>query len=332
MTDPVEKGPVGKAPGCRPRPGRASRTRRATQVDYGPLFVAVTIMTLCLTPCLLGATVVWWAVTLGLPLALGIAAALVVPQPRVGVTLFAAVLVLSCTACMLLIGDAGVFCGAIYTGVSLPTAVVAANVVQSLRKARERQRAKRGDDRALWLLIALALPLGLHTFELVRPPTWPDEALVRSVDVEAPIEAVWAQSLSFADFVAPLSELISAPLPRAAIGSSSRVGDEKTLRFDKGLLRVRIVRIEAPRTLVAEVIEQTIERRALLLRRVTVSCVSIGRARTRAEIRLDFEPRMGPRRIWRPAERLFGGLSFDAVLSAWKSGAEASPVLPAGDR
>jgi hypothetical protein len=61
--------------------------------------------------------------------------------------------------------------------------------------------------------------------------------------------------LSFADAPRSPWEAIHAPLPRSAPGHASRVGDEKTMRFGKGVVRVRVVAIE-PHRLVAEVVEQ----------------------------------------------------------------------------
>ncbi|MSR47690.1 MAG: hypothetical protein EXS13_11610 [Planctomycetes bacterium] len=79
---------------------------------------------------------------------------------------------------------------------------------------------------------------------------------------------------------------------------------------------MRIREIERGRQLVTEVLEQTIERKALLLHQVTLTCRPIGVERTRVAVRTDFEPRMGPRWYWRPFERFFGRSSFEALLGA----------------
>jgi hypothetical protein len=122
-------------------------------------------------------------------------------------------------------------------------------------------------------------------------------------------------------------EHVNAPIPRAASGRATAVGDEKAIRFGKGTIRVRVREVEPGRRLVADVVEQTIEQRALGLRTLTLECAPEGPQATRVAMTIDFVPRMGPRWCWRPYERFFGAIPFEAMVEAWREGVRREPLM-----
>lgn len=267
------------------------------------------------------------AITLGLPAALGALAGAVAPR--------ASILMMICPVLAVILGLAaglwtlelaGVFCGVIYAVVAMPPALLAGLLVIALRRrVAWYRRVKKG-----WLGPTLVgLPLALHAIERSWPVVYGDEQLVMAREIAAPVDRVFRQSLAVdAASVSPW-ERIQAPLPVAVAGRASAPGDVKTMVFGKGVITVRVRAVEPGRRLVADVIEQTIEQRALGLSTVTVACDPLGAERTLVQLQLDFEPRMGPRWYWRPFERWFGGISFDAVLTDWQREA-TKPWAPPG--
>ena len=210
---------------------------------------------------------------------------------------------------------AGVFCGTIYAVVAFMPGLCAGLIVLGLRRRRAWHR--RLDRRWLGPLLVV-VPLAVHAVERAWPAVHAPEHILEVREFAAPVERVFGQSLAFGASPASPWEAIQAPLPRNASGRASAVGDVKSMVFDKGVITVHVSAVEPGRRLVAEVIEQTIERRALLLSTVTVTCEPIGPERTRVMLRLDFVPCMGPRWYWRPFERWFGGIAFDALFDAWE--------------
>ena len=272
------------------------------------------------------------ATTFGLPIAFGMLLGLFVPD-----TGWLARIVLICTCAVGVIGTillqnlAGVFCSVVFAVVGGAPALVSGWLVVVVRRAVARRSPRRAGPRRFDLLLfltAILLPFALRSIERRWPPHHANEALVVARDVAAPLAAPGSRSLRFPERGGAIAETIRSPLPRAAEGHVLAVGDEKTLRFDKGLIRVRVVEVRPGRELVAEVVEQSIEAKALTIHHVTVRCDPLGPDRTRATLRIDFTPKMGPRWYWRPFERFFGGITFEALLGAWQDEADSKAAAP----
>lgn len=306
------------------RPGDA-----AISLAFGSGMLTV-VGLLCLLPLVMDYPIAA-AVTLGIPLTLGALAGLVARRAAVFV-MFALVLggVCATVGALWLEDLAGVFCGCVYFVAAIPPAVMAGAVVVVLRRraAARRPGAKPG---ALWFLLALTPPFALHAWDRLQGP-YAEEALEASRDLDAPAEAVWERSLAFPPGAAWPWETMHAPLPRDGAGHATAVGDEKVIRFDKGVVQTRVVAVQAPHRLVAEVVAQDVERRALRLHRVILRCEPLGPDRTRCTVRIEFEPRMGPRWYWRLYEGFFGAMTLEAVLAAWQSGTASTGTATAPGR
>lgn len=311
---------------ARPRP--TFRERIA-----GVALLSISIIGACLTPLLILGPDVTAAMTFGMPIAIGIAAGMLARDHRGIVSIGAATAGIGIVVATLFIADEiGPFCAIIYSVIAMPPAYLAAAITLGLRRRLRRRalaarRAATLRHDALLLLLAYALPLGWHAAEQRWPTTHAPESLAMERIVAAPLAAVWESRLAFPATGPFSAEAIHAPLPREASGRAHAVGDVKRLSFDRGTLAVRLVRVVPGRELVAEVIEQTIERRALRLHTVTLSCEPLAPEQTRVAVRLDFTPLMAPRWYWRPFERLFGGLTFDALLDGWEAGATEPPRI-----
>lgn len=311
----------------RPPPTPGERT-------IGGVLLAVGAIGMIGAPLLISGAEVAGAITLGVPLAIGIAAGLLARDSR-GVLAIGAIAagIGIVVATLLGAGLAGTFCALVYAVIAFPPALLAAFATLTCRRWRRRRSLSRPSSRgnALLLIGAFTLPLAWHAAERLWPTSHPPETLTATRLVDASLPSVWESSLAFPEAGARTAEAISAPLPFAASGRATRVGDEKTIVFAKGVVRVRVAAIEPGHRLVAEVVEQSIERKALRLHAVTVTCDPVAPDRTRATLRIEFEPLMSPRWYWRPYERFFGGITFDALLDAWqetakRAAATAPPV------
>lgn len=231
---------------------------------------------------------------------------------------------------LLRVGVAGVFCSAIYLCVAAPPCMTAGVAVLLIRRSRDaccssgtRGPGTRGPGTRLLILFAPPLLiLGGSALEHAVPPACAQESLSASARVAAPIERVWSQSLSWSDRPDTAWRHLGTPLPIARSGSATRVGSVLRVQFAKGVVALRVTEVESGRLLVAEVIEQTVERPALVLRRVELRCVSRGPSATDVELRIVYQPRMRPRAYWRLFERAFGGLTLDYVVRGWREQAE----------
>jgi uncharacterized protein YndB with AHSA1/START domain len=329
VPDPLNDSPAG--PPANARTSRPDDHRPARSAAIG--FAAVLIAAVAFAG-LLGQGATGPALVLCVPIALGAICGLVVPSASV---LFRVGLIgggiVTLVGVLMLADLAGLFCGVFYAVVAFLPAMIAGLIVLWIRGVLDRRvssrRVKRRVD-ALLLLAAVALPLAQSAIERRWPTRHARESLEFSRTIDRPIAEVWSSRLCCGAARNPWFEAIDAPLPRAAAGGATQVGDEKQVRFDKGVIRARVVRLDPGRELVAEVFEQTIERKALRMLAVTVTCDALGPDRTGANLRLDFVPLMGPRWYLRPVERRFGWITFDALLDAWESGTpHASPAARA---
>ncbi len=279
------------------------------------------------TSLVLGGADIGGAITLGLPIALGIAAGLLARDlGRILLILIVATLIGVVLVTLLSAKEIGPFCACVYGTLAFTPAFLVALATLSLRRWQRRRRHTKRTARsnALLLIGAFALPLVWRAAERTWPPAHAPESMEAVRVVDAPLEAVWESRLAFPNAGTLAAEAIHAPLPRGSDGCAHAVGDVKRLLFSKGAIIVRIVRVEAGREFVAEVIEQTVEQRALRIETVTLACEPLASGRTQLRVRIDFTPLMGPRWYWRPFERWFGAITFDALLDGWERAAESS--------
>ena len=312
---------TGAVPPCRGEQKSASTEKpppfwSSDEQVFGVLAAIATLLGLAWLMSVLGSAAVAVAISLAVPVALGVLVGVFARSASavimIGLLLGAIGIVV---AGLWTLECVGVFCGAIYAVIAFGPGLCAGLIVLGLRRRRawHHRHGKR------WLgPLLIVVPLSVHAVERAWPAVHAPEHILEVREFAAPVERVFGQSLAFGASPASPWEAIHAPLPRNAIGRASAVGDVKSMVFDKGVITVRVSAVEPGRRLVAEVIEQTIERRALLLSTVTVTCEPIGPERTRVMLRLDFVPCMGPRWYWRPFERWFGGIAFDAVFDAWE--------------
>lgn len=123
-------------------------------------------------------------------------------------------------------------------------------------------RSKLGSDGAVFpSIVLLAMPLVIvagHRVELstlVHPRT---EVVTSSVQVEAPVDEVWADLQSFDTVIAkkPLLMRVGLPVPMRCVEKSTGVGAKRTCYFDRGSIEETIIQWSPP-TLMGLSIDRT---------------------------------------------------------------------------
>lgn len=288
------------------------------------LFLFVTIAAVLAFVPLMATHSTGFTATLAIPITIGAICGALVPN---GLWLLLVVGVMGGVGALVIalwIGHiAGLFCGLVFAAVGISPAMLAGLCVLSWRRAR--RRTEPPSTRSLLLLIALPyVSFGIESLVPFEPRM---ETLEVSRTIAAPVARVWGQSLGFGDRQPSAWQRVDAPLPESSSGRATRIGDRKRIEFGKGHILARVVEVKPGRRLVAEVLEQTIEVKALRLRRVVVTCEPAAAERTDAEVTkaslaIEFEPLMRPRWYLRLFEPFFGGIAMEAVMDAWQGHAE----------
>lgn len=132
------------------------------------------------------------------------------------------------------------------------------------------------------------------------------ESVVTSVQIPAPVGRTWNAVMFYEEVRHRPPWLLRYGLPRPlyARGSVAHVGDTKTCIYTKGHLTKRVTRRIPDHLLAFDVIEQDrIETPSVRLTGGSFAFEAEGPTMTRVELRTRYQPKLGPRWVWRPFER-----------------------------
>jgi hypothetical protein len=119
---------------------------------------------------------------------------------------------------------------------------------------------------------------------------------------------------------------LGLPKPLYTRGSVEHVGDCKTCIYTKGHLTKRVSERIVDHRLAFDVIEQDrIENHSIRLTTGSFDFKPIGPSATRVELTTSYEPKLGPRWIWRPAEQLATHALHRHVLEGMRRKAAGEP-------
>jgi hypothetical protein len=124
------------------------------------------------------------------------------------------------------------------------------------------------------------------------------------------------------------------PRPLYATGRAREIGDVKVCVYSRGRLAKRITRAERGKVLSFEVIEQDqFENHSIRLMGGSFNFEPMGPHQTRVTLQTEYEPLLGPRFWWRPAERWATHTLHEHVLLGMALKAQESGVgdHPAGE-
>lgn len=219
----------------------------------------------------------------------------------------------------------GIFCGSVMAAVALTPVLVGAGCGALLRI---RLKDSKFDQR--WYLPALSLLLAALLWGCVEHFTAAPhavESIVTSMDIPAPIGRTW-NALMFYEQVRnrpPWLLRYGLPRPLYTFGSVERVGDVRTCVYTKGHLTKRVTRRVPDALLAFEVIEQDrIETDSVRLTGGSFAFSSEGPRRARVDLTTTYQPKLGPRWIWRPFEQWAVHTMHGHVLEGMKEQAVES--------
>lgn len=244
-----------------------------------------------------------WAVTLVAPIALGAAIGYGCPVRTRLHILLGLCAIITIVLTLYSASLVGIFCGLVLGCVMLiPTGVgIAAGVIlrQRLKKSNFSQR--------YYLPLLTLMVFGLAVADRLTHRAFAVESIVTSVDIPSPVGKAWNALMFFEEVrhAPPWLLRIGLPRPLYTRGSTAHVGDEKVCIYTKGHLTKRVTERDPDHRLAFDVIEQDrIENRSIRLTSGSFDLISVSPSQTRVELTTNYEPKLGPRWIWRPAEQL----------------------------
>jgi hypothetical protein len=199
----------------------------------------------------------------------------------------------------------GIFCGTAVALVALSPILIGTLCGFILRVI-----LKDTDFQQRWYLPALALMIAVGLWGLVERCTQKPRALesvVTSMEIPASAGRTWNAVMFYEEVRHRPPWLLRYGLPRPlyARGSTAAVGDIKTCVYSKGHLTKRLTRRIPEQMLAFDVIEQDrIENNSVRLTGGSFALASEGPELTHVELTTSYQPKLGPRWVWRPFERL----------------------------
>lgn len=199
----------------------------------------------------------------------------------------------------------GIFCGLMLAAVALGPVLAGTFAGFMLRLAI---KASSFDQR--WHLPTLAMLLipalaGAIDRATSRPHAI--EAVVTSVHFPTPVGRAW-NSVMFYEEVRhspPWLLRLGLPKPLRTMGTTEHVGDVKFCIYTKGRLAKQVTRREPQKLLAFDVIVQyRVENHSVRLTDGSFRFIAEAPDDTVVELTTRYEPKLGPRWVWRPAERL----------------------------
>jgi hypothetical protein len=199
----------------------------------------------------------------------------------------------------------GVFCGTVLVVVALLPVLIGTLCGFILRVIL---KGTSFDQRwHLPALMLLVMPLLCGVIERAVSKPHAIESVVTSIEIPAPVGRTWNALMFYEEVHRPAPWLLRYGLPRPlyATGSTMRVGATKVCIYSKGHLSKRVTRRVPRRFLAFDVIEQDrIENHSIRPTGGSFALVPQGTDRTRVWLTTRYQPKLGPRWIWRPFEKL----------------------------
>ena len=213
----------------------------------------------------------------------------------------------------------GIFCGSVMAVVALTPILVGTACGVLLRI-----RLKHSDFEQRWYLPALSLLLAALLWGVVEHFTATPhsvESVITLMEIPAPVGRAWNALMFYEDVRQPPPWLLRYGLPRPLYtrGSIANEGHARTCVYTKGHLTKRVTRRVPESLLTFDVIEQDrIENHSVKLTGGSFAFVSEGEGRTRVTLTTSYRPKLGPRWVWRPFEKLAVHTLHEYVLDGMK--------------
>jgi hypothetical protein len=217
----------------------------------------------------------------------------------------------------------GVFCGSVLAVILLVP--VAAGMLLGIA-LRELLKDSPFDQRKhLPILLIVLVTMVSAAFERAVASPHAVETIVTSMSLPTPAGRAWNALMFYEEVHHRPPWLLRYGLPRPLYtrGSILSVGDTKVCVYSKGHLTKRITRRDPQKLLAFDVIEQgRIENNSIRLTTGSFRFTSESPNQTRVDLATRYQPRLGPRWVWRPFEELAVHTLHRHVLEGMKLAAE----------
>lgn len=294
-------------------------------VYWAPAVIALSACWVVLSLVFLQRDSIGFALTLCVPATVGFVASYGFRGPVVR-TIFLGCFSLIVTVVTLVSMHAvGVFCGVIL-GILFLLPFTFGAALGSLLRTIMKEVPRYSQGRHLPVLLALLLPAIVELAErgLTSPP--PPESQTTVVRLRGTLPEAWHAQIGGAHSVQthPLHD-IKLTRPLEQVGPRG-VGDESTIRFSKGELRIRVTeRVPLTRFRFDYVGQSHVEDRAIRLIETSFDYDALGPDMTQVSISTRYDPLMTPRWYWRPFERWAGRVTHEQIGRQMQRDIDARP-------
>lgn len=305
------------------KPSERSETRPADQPEHPSPPTSeeqaarswVTVMATCLAAWLIVAFTErgtsGWLLLVGLPVAVGVGVGLIANSSSFGLMALSSLVMAGIIGVTICQDVMGLFCGLMLWLLALPIVVAAAILGAAMKPGKPpvNRRKKRPPFQHAWMLV----PFACWAIDTAFPPKMSTIDRSASRVIARSAGELWATPILAGEPTPPptLPFRVGLTRPESAEGRATRVGDEKTFRYSKGHMRIRVTRSEPGRDLAFDVIEQVrLEDKAARLHGGRLTIEPIGDDRCRVTLTARYVPKLAPRPVWRPIE----GWALDAIL------------------
>jgi len=291
-----------------------------------PGFVAAVIIGFLLYVILL--QVAGWgvAVTLVAPFSIGALIGYGCPVrtfARVLLTLIAGIAIVTALFSLSIVG---IFCGLVLAGVA-----VGPLLIGTLCGVMLREVLKHSNWEQRWHLPVLALLLAPVLCGFIERAMWRPravESVVTSLEIRAPVGRTWDAVMFYEEVRRRPPWLLRLGLPRPLYtrGSVEQVGDRKACVYTKGRLTKEVTERVLNERLMFTVVEQDrIENHSVRLTGGSFVFTRSAPDVTTVELTTSYQPKLGPRWVWRPFEWLAVHTLHRHVLEGMRLKAEGPP-------
>jgi hypothetical protein len=266
------------------------------------------------------------AVTLVAPFAIGTLIGFGIPTGWIGRAFATLIIAVAILGLLFGYGLVGVFCGLV-----LAVIMIAPLVVGVLCGTVLRLRLKRSAWEQRWhlpTLLVILLPAVWGVVERLTAAPYALESVVTRIEMPVPVGRAWTGVMFYEEVYHRPPWLLRLGLPRPlyTFGSTSQVGDRKTCVYTKGRLTKQVTARAVNQRLDFAVVQQDhIENHSVRLTGGSFVFRPSSRDSTKVELTTTYQPKLGPRWVWRPFENKAIHALHGYVLEGMRDKAEHEP-------
>ncbi len=279
-----------------------------------PPFVMLSVIWLAYAMVLLERNSVGWALVLGTPASIGILAGYGLNVGTRRIVLFGGMLITGVGTCLIIANAVGPFCGVILSVLFILPFMCGAAFGTILRYSLKDTRWY-SQRRHLPVLLALILPVATEWFERSLGLARPIVAQSTQMSLRATLAEAWqAHARDSASVEKHPLHSIRLTRPLEQVGSR-KSGEESTIRFSKGSLRVRVTERDPMKRFAFDYVGQShVEDRAIRLIATTFDYSrTFVDLETSLVITTHYEALMTPRWYWAPFEKWSGRVTHELI-------------------